>query len=42
VKAVRRRLGHSSAALTLGTYADLFEDDFDALAGAAEQDRPRR
>ena len=33
VKAVQRMLGHASAAMTLDTYADLFEDDLDAVAG---------
>lgn len=33
-KAVQRMLGHSSAAMTLDTYADLFEDDLDAVAAA--------
>jgi integrase len=32
VKAVQRMLGHASAALTLDTYADLFDDDLDAVA----------
>lgn len=32
VKAVQRMLGHSSAAVTLDTYADLFDDDLDAVA----------
>ena len=32
VKAVQRMLGHASAALTLDTYSDLFDDDLDALA----------
>lgn len=32
VKAVQRMLGHSSAAMTLDTYADLFDDDLDALS----------
>jgi integrase len=32
VKAVQRMLGHSSAAMTLDTYADLFDDDLDAVA----------
>jgi integrase len=32
VKAVQRMLGHSSAAMTLDVYADLFEDDLDAVA----------
>jgi integrase len=32
VKAVQRMLGHASAAMTLDIYADLFDDDLDALA----------
>jgi len=32
VKAVQRMLGHASAAMTLDVYADLFDDDLDALA----------
>lgn len=32
VKAVQRMLGHKSAAMTLDTYADLFEDDLDNVA----------
>lgn len=32
VKAVQRMLGHASAAMTLDTYADLFEDDLDTVA----------
>ncbi|WP_342664746.1 site-specific integrase [Microbacterium luticocti] len=32
VKAVQRMLGHKSAALTLDIYADLFDDDLDAVA----------
>jgi integrase len=32
VKAVQRILGHASAALTLDRYADLFDDDLDAVA----------
>lgn len=32
VKAVQRMLGHSSAALTLDTYADLFDADLDRVA----------
>ncbi len=32
VKAVQRMLGHASAALTLDRYADLFDDDLDAIA----------
>lgn len=34
VKAVQRMLGHASAAMTLDTYADLFEDDLDSVAEA--------
>lgn len=34
VKAVRRMLGHKSAAMTLDVYADLFDDDLDAVAKA--------
>jgi integrase len=37
VKAVQRMLGHASAAMTLDTYADLFEDDLDAVATALDQ-----
>jgi integrase len=32
VKALQRMLGHRSAAMTLDTYADLFEDDLNAVA----------
>lgn len=32
VKAIQRMLGHKSAALTLDTYADLFDEDLDAVA----------
>lgn len=32
VKALQRMLGHKSAAMTLDTYADLFEDDLTAVA----------
>ena len=32
VKAVQKMLGHASAAMTLDVYADLFEDDLDAVA----------
>jgi integrase len=32
VKAIQRMLGHASAAMTLDTYSDLFEDDLDAVA----------
>jgi integrase len=36
VKAVQRMLGHKSAAMTLDTYADLFDDDVDAVATALD------
>lgn len=36
VKAVQRMLGHKSAAMTLDTYADLFDDDLDAVAERME------
>lgn len=39
VKAVQRMLGHASAAMTLGTYADLFDDDLDAVAKALDKAR---
>ena len=32
VKAVQRMLGHASAAMTLDVYADLFDEDMDAVA----------
>ena len=37
VKAVQRILGHSSAAMTLDIYADLFDYDLDAVATALDQ-----
>lgn len=36
VKAVQRMLGHASAAMTLDVYADLFDDDLDAVAVALD------
>lgn len=42
VKAVQRMLGHASAAMTLDTYADLFEDDLDQAADAMERAREGR
>lgn len=39
VKAVQRMLGHSSAAMTLDVYADLFDDDLDAVAAAMTRAR---
>ena len=32
VLALQRMLGHTSAKVTLDTYADLFDDDLDAVA----------
>ena len=37
MKAVQRMLGHASAAMTLDTYADLFDDDLDAVAIALDK-----
>ena len=37
VKAVQRMLGHAGAAMTLDVYADLFDDDLDAVAVALNQ-----
>lgn len=39
VKAVQRMLGHASAAMTLDTYAELFEDDLDEVAEALDRHR---
>lgn len=39
VKAVQRMLGHASAAMTLDVYADLFDDDVDAVSAALDQAR---
>jgi integrase len=36
VKAVQRMLGHASAAMTLDVYADLFENDLDAVGTALD------
>jgi integrase len=41
VKAVQRMLGHASAAMTLDTYADLFDDDLDAVATGLDSDARR-
>lgn len=40
VKAVQRMLGHASAAMTLDTYADLFDDDLDAVSDALHREVP--
>jgi integrase len=37
VKAVQRMLGHASAAMTLDVYADLFDDDLDAVVDALDR-----
>lgn len=37
VKAIQRMLGHASAAMTLDTYADLFDDDLEALTERLDQ-----
>lgn len=37
VKAVQRMLGHASAAMTLDVYADLFDDDLEALATGLDE-----
>jgi integrase len=39
VKAVQRMLGHTSAAMTLDVYADLFEDDLDLVAASLDDAR---
>lgn len=39
VKAVQRMLGHASAAMTLDTYADLFDDDLSDVASALNEAR---
>ena len=41
VKAVQRMLGHASAAMTLDIYADLFDDDLEAVAVALDEARSR-
>ena len=42
VKAVQRMLGHASAALTLDTYADLFDEDLDVVAQRLNDARTSR
>ncbi|MCH6197488.1 tyrosine-type recombinase/integrase [Corynebacterium mastitidis] len=37
VKIVQRQLGHASAAMTLDTYADLFDEDLDGLRMAMDE-----
>lgn len=41
MKAVQRMLGHVSAAMTMATYADLFDDDLDAVAVALDTAKTR-
>jgi integrase len=41
VKAVQRMLGHACAAMTLDVYADLFDDDLEAVATVLDQARAR-
>ena len=38
-KVVQRILGHASAAMTLDLYADLFDDDLEAVATALDKAR---
>jgi integrase len=40
-KVVQRKLGHASAAMTLDTYADLFEDDLDAVSERMDKVRTK-
>jgi integrase len=42
VKAVQKMLGHASAAMTLDIYADLFDDDLEAVATALHDARLRK
>ena len=37
VKVVQRQLGHSSAAMTLDIYAELFDEDLEAVGSAVEE-----
>ena len=41
VKAVQKMLGRTSAAMTLDIYADLFDDDLEAVATALHDARAR-
>lgn len=41
VKAVQKMLGHASVAMTLDIYADLFDDDLEAVATALNDARSR-
>lgn len=42
VKAVQAMLGHASATMTLDTYADLFDDDLEAVATRLDEARSRQ
>jgi integrase len=42
VKAVQKMLRHASAAMTLDVYADLFDDDLEAVATALDQARQKK
>lgn len=37
VKTIQRMLGHTSAAMTLDVYSDLFDDDLDAVSAALDR-----
>lgn len=41
IKAVQKMLGHASAAMTLDIYADLLDDDLEAVATALDKTRAR-
>ncbi|WP_414687298.1 tyrosine-type recombinase/integrase [Mycobacterium sp.] len=41
IKAIQKMLGHASAAMTLDIYADLFDDDLEAVATALDKARAR-
>jgi integrase len=42
VKAVQLMLGHASASMTLDTYADLFDDDLEAVATRLDEARAKQ
>ena len=37
VKVIQRELGHSSAAMTLDIYAELFDEDLEAVGSAVDE-----
>ena len=41
VKAVQRMLGHASAAMTLDTYSDLFDDDLQTVSKSMDKARAK-